>query len=46
LPVDASNAGSGDIIEVQIPSQLYQSLELKLNEVLILTPRKARVFVA
>jgi sulfate transport system ATP-binding protein len=46
LPLDASAAGSGDIIEAQIPAQTFDALALKEGETLVLTPRKARVFVA
>jgi sulfate transport system ATP-binding protein len=46
LPVDASAAGSGEIIEAQIPAQQFTALGLKEGETLLLTPRKARVFVA
>ena len=45
LPQDSSASGSGDIIEAQIPAQEYQALELKEGETLVLTPRRARVFV-
>jgi sulfate transport system ATP-binding protein len=46
LPLDASTCGSGDIIEAQIPAQHYRALDFKDGETLVLTPRKARVFVA
>ena len=46
LPLDASAAGSGDIIEAQIPAQQFAEMEFKDGETLVLTPRKARVFVA
>ena len=46
LPLDASAAGSGDIIEAQIPAQHYRELDFKEGDTLVLTPRKARVFVA
>jgi sulfate transport system ATP-binding protein len=45
LPQDSSAAGSGDIIEAQIGAQEYAALALKEGEVVVLTPRKARVFV-
>ena len=45
LPLDAS-AGNGEIIEAQIPAQEYHALGLQTDETLLLTPRKARVFVA
>ena len=46
LPMDASAAGSGDIIEAQIGAQQFREMALKEGETLVLTPRKARVFVA
>ena len=46
VPLDASAAGSGDIIEAQIPAQHYRELDFKEGDTLVLTPRKARVFVA
>jgi sulfate transport system ATP-binding protein len=46
LPLDASAAGSGDIIEAQIGAQEFHAHAYKEGEVLVLTPRKARVFVA
>ncbi|NBW80091.1 MAG: hypothetical protein EBR27_13985, partial [Betaproteobacteria bacterium] len=33
------------VIEVQIPAAQYQSLGLKEGQLLLLTPRRARVFV-
>jgi sulfate transport system ATP-binding protein len=44
LPLDAS-AGNGELIEAQIPAQTFHALGLQTNETLLLTPRKARVFV-
>jgi len=46
LPLDAAAAGSGDIIEAQIPAQHYHELDFKEGDTLVLTPRRARVFVA
>ena len=46
LPLDSSASGSGDIIEAQIPSQHYRELDFKEGDTLVLTPRRARVFVA
>jgi len=46
LPLDASAAGSGDIIEAQIPATQFAAEAFKEGETLVLTPRKARVFVA
>ena len=45
LPLHAS-AGNGELIEAQIPAQQFQALGLKTDETVLLTPRKARVFVA
>lgn len=46
LPQDTAAAGSGDIIEAQMGAQEYKALDLKDGDVVVLTPRKARVFVA
>jgi sulfate transport system ATP-binding protein len=46
LPLDSSASGSGDIIEAQIPSQHYRELGFQEGDTLVLTPRRARVFVA
>ena len=46
LPLDASAAGSGDIIEAQIAAQQFGEMALKDGEILVLTPRRAKVFVA
>ena len=46
LPMDASAAGSGDIIEAQIGAQQFREQAYQEGEILVLTPRKARVFVA
>ncbi|MEO8117855.1 MAG: sulfate ABC transporter ATP-binding protein [Rhodoferax sp.] len=46
LPLDASAAGGDEIIEAHIPAQLFHELDLQTGETLVLTPRKARVFVA
>ncbi len=45
LPLDASAAGSGDIIEAQMGAQQFDEQAFKDGEILVLTPRKARVFV-
>ncbi len=45
VPLDASDAGSDDIIEAQISAQQYHDMDIKEGETLVLTPRKARVFV-
>jgi sulfate transport system ATP-binding protein len=46
LPLDASAAGSGDIIEAQIPAQVFKEQGFAEGDTLELTPRKAKVFVA
>jgi sulfate transport system ATP-binding protein len=46
VPLDASAAAGDGIIEAQIPARLYQELALQQGETVLLTPRKARVFVA
>ena len=46
VPLDANAAGGDDIIEAHIPAQLFHELDLQTGETLVLTPRKARVFVA
>jgi sulfate transport system ATP-binding protein len=46
LPLNAAAAGGDEIIEAHIPAQLFHDLGLQTNEILVLTPRKARVFVA
>ncbi|MDO8773168.1 MAG: TOBE-like domain-containing protein, partial [Burkholderiaceae bacterium] len=46
LPVDVLAPGDQDIIEAHIPAQQFQALGLRPEEVVILTPVKARVFVA
>jgi sulfate transport system ATP-binding protein len=46
LPLDGVAAGSDDIIEAQMTAQQFQEMGLKEGETLLLTPRKARVFVA
>jgi sulfate transport system ATP-binding protein len=46
LPLDASAAGDGNLIEAHIPAQLYRDQGFKEGETMLLTPRHARVFVA
>lgn len=46
LPVDATTTNSSDIVEAQISAQLFHELNLQPEEMLVLTPRKAGVFVA
>ena len=46
LPLDTSATGSGDIIEAQIGAGEFRDMALQDGEILVVTPRKARVFVA
>ncbi|MDD2926679.1 sulfate ABC transporter ATP-binding protein [Rhodoferax sp.] len=46
LPLDAVAVGSSDIIEAQIAAQQFAMLGLKDGETVVVTPRRARVFVA
>ena len=46
LPLDGTTAGSDDIIEAQMTAHQYREMGLQEGETLLLTPRKARVFVA
>jgi sulfate/thiosulfate transport system ATP-binding protein len=41
----SAHAGDNDIIEAHIPAQQFRELDLRDGETLVLTPRKARVFV-
>ncbi len=45
VPLD-TDAGSGELIEAQIAAQQFHALGLQTDETVVLTPRKARVFVA
>jgi sulfate/thiosulfate transport system ATP-binding protein len=45
VPLDASAAGSGDIIEAHMGAQQFNELALEEGETLMLTPKRARVFV-
>ena len=45
VPMETSDAGSSDIIEAQISAQQYHDMDIKEGETLVLTPRKARVFL-
>jgi sulfate transport system ATP-binding protein len=42
----ASFTASGDIIEAHIAAQQFGEMALKDGEILMLTPRRAKVFVA
>ena len=41
----ADDNGKDNLIEAQISAQQYQEMNLKEGEVLVVTPRRARVFV-
>ncbi|MCZ8253915.1 MAG: sulfate ABC transporter ATP-binding protein [Hylemonella sp.] len=45
IPEDPTQAAEQPVIEVQIPASQYQELGLTEGELLVVTPRKARVFV-
>jgi sulfate transport system ATP-binding protein len=45
LPEDKTQAAEQAVIEVQIPASQYRELGLTEGELLVVTPRKARVFV-
>ena len=45
IPEDPTQAAQQPVIEVQIPASQYRELGLSEGELLVLTPRKARVFV-
>lgn len=45
IALDASAAGGPDIIEAHIPALQFQALGLQTGDTLVLTPRRARVFV-
>jgi sulfate/thiosulfate transport system ATP-binding protein len=45
-PQDREAAGGNDIIEAHLGAQEWQALGLKEGDVVVLTPRKARVFVS
>ena len=42
---DTQQPGKDSIIEAQIPAQQYKEMGLREGETLVVTPRKARVFV-
>jgi sulfate/thiosulfate transport system ATP-binding protein len=39
------NAGAESIIEAQIPAEQFREMGLRDGDVLVVTPRRARVFV-
>ena len=43
--VDATHEKDAELVEAQIPAQQFRDLDLREGETLVLTPRKARVFV-
>ncbi len=43
--VDTTQAKDAELVEAQIPAQQFRELGLREGETLVLTPRKARVFV-
>ncbi|MBX9871135.1 MAG: TOBE-like domain-containing protein, partial [Burkholderiaceae bacterium] len=45
IPEDKTQAAQQPVIEVQIPASQYRELGLTEGELLVVTPRKARVFV-
>jgi sulfate/thiosulfate transport system ATP-binding protein len=45
-PQDREAAGGNDIIEAHLGAQEWQALGLKEGDIVVLTPRKARVFVS
>ncbi|MCF8208309.1 MAG: TOBE-like domain-containing protein, partial [Rhodoferax sp.] len=45
VPLEAASAGSNDLIEAHLGAQQFRDMALKEGESLVLTPRKARVFV-
>ena len=45
-PLGGAASGSADIVEAHISAQQFREMDLKEGETLVLTPRKARVFVA
>ncbi len=44
-PLDANASGSNDIVEAQIAASYFREQAFKEGEILVLTPRRARVFV-
>jgi sulfate transport system ATP-binding protein len=45
VPAEESDGTSDNIIEAQIPSEQYREMGLKEGDTLVVTPRRARVFV-
>ncbi|MBC7445990.1 MAG: sulfate/molybdate ABC transporter ATP-binding protein, partial [Polaromonas sp.] len=46
VPVDSGEPSAASLVEAQMPSQQFREMGLKAGDTLVLTPRKARVFVA
>jgi len=46
LPLDAAISGTSEVIEAHMGAQEFKAQDFKDGETLVLTPRKARVFVA
>jgi sulfate transport system ATP-binding protein len=44
-PAEDTLPGSADIIEAQIPAEQYRAMGLNEGETLVVTPKRARVFV-
>ena len=42
---NAGNAGEDGLIEAQIPAQQFKDMGLREGETLVVTPRKAKVFL-
>jgi sulfate transport system ATP-binding protein len=45
VPVDDTQPGSDNIIEAQIPAQQFRDMGFREGETLVVTPKRARVFV-
>ena len=45
VPVESGQQSAASLVEAQIPSQQFRDMGLKEGDKLVLTPRKARVFV-
>jgi len=45
VPVESNQRSASSLVEAQMPSQQFKDMGLKEGDKLVLTPRKARVFV-
>ena len=45
IPVESPQQSDSSLVEAQMPSQQFRDMGLKAGDMLVLTPRKARVFV-